>query len=59
MLEVDTIRLVEMKEKIRKVYLRWMSKLLETAAGISSDYVSRKEGGQGLASFEDSVDASI
>ena len=105
----DTIKQVEMKDKIRKEYLRITSKLLETKLSsgnhikgintwvaplvrysgpflkwtrdeqmdqrtrklmtmhkalhprddIARLYVSRKEGGWGLASIEDSVDASI
>ena len=109
--EADTIKQVEMKEKIQKEYLRRTRKLLKTKLnsrnlikGINSwavplvrysgpflkwtrdelkqmdqrtrklltmhkalhprddidrQYVSRKEGGRGLASIEDSVDASI
>ena len=110
-LEADTIKQVEMKDKIRKEYLRRTRKLLETKLSsrnlikvintravplirysgpflkrtrddfrqmdqrtrklmamhkalhprddIDRLYVSRKEGGRGLASIEDSVDASI
>ena len=105
-LEADTIKQVEMKEKIQKEYLRRTRKILETKLssrnlmkGIAlvrysgpflkwtrdelkqmdqrtrklipmhkalhprDDfdrlYVSRKEGGRGLASIEDSADASI
>ena len=110
-LEADTIKQVEMKDKIQKEYLRRTRKLLETKLsgrnlikGINTGavplvrysgqflmwtrdelkqmdqrtrklmtmhkvlhprgdvdrlYVSRKEGGRGLASIEDSVDASI
>ena len=110
-LEADTIKQVEMKDKIRKEYLRRTRKLLETKLssrnlikGINTRavplirysgpflkwardelkqmdqrtrklmamhktlhprddggrlYVPRKEGGRGLASIEDSVDASI
>ena len=110
-LEADTIKQVEMKNKIQKEYLRRTRKLLETKLnsrnlikGINTRavplvrysghflkwtrdelrqmerrtrklmtmhealhprddvdrlYVSRKEGGRGLASIEDSVDASI
>ena len=110
-LEADTIKQVEMKDKIQKEYLRRTRKLLETKLsnrnlikGINTWavplvrysgpflkwtrdelkqmdqrtrklmtmhkalhprndvdwlYVSRKEGGRGLASIEDSVDASI
>ena len=110
-LEADTIKLVEMKEKIQREYLRGTRKLLETKLNsrnlikrintwavilvrysgpflkwtrdelkqmdqrkrklmtihkalhprddVDRLYVSRKEGGSGLASIEDSVDASI
>ena len=110
-LEADTIKQVQMKEKIRKEYLRRTRKLLETKLScrnlikgintwaeslvrysgsflkwtrdelkqmdqrtkilmtmhkalhprdeVDRLYVSRKEGGRGLASIEDSVDASI
>ena len=110
-LEADTIKQVEMKEKIQKEYLRRTRKLLETKLNsrnlikrintwavslvrysrpflkwtrdelkqmdqrtrklmtmhkalhprdnVDRLYVSRKEGGRGLASIEDSVDASI
>ena len=110
-LEADTIKQVEMKNKISKEYLRRTSKLLETKLSsrnlikgintwavplirysgpflkwtrdelkqmdqrtrklmtmhkalhsrddVDRLYVSRKEGGRGLASIEDSVDASI
>ena len=110
-LEVDTIKQVEMKEKIQKEYLRRTRKLLETKLNsrnlikgintwavplviysgpflkwtrdelkqmdqrtrkvmtmhkalhprddVDRLYVSRKEGGRGLASIEDSDDASI
>ena len=110
-LEADTIKQVEMKEKTQKEYLRRTRKLLETKLnsknlikgintwavplvrysgpflkwtrdelkqmdqrtrklrtihkalhprdGVDRLYVSRKEGGRGLASIEDSVDASI
>ena len=110
-LEVDIIKQVEMKEKIKKEYLRRTRKLLKTKLSsrnlikgintwavplvtylgpflkwtreelkqmdqrtrklmtmhkalhpkddIDRLYVSRKEGGRGLASIEDSVDASI
>ena len=103
-LEADTIKQVEMKNKIQEEYLRRTRKLLETklssrnlikgintwavplvrysgpflkltpeelrqmvqmhkALHPSDDmdrlYVSRKEGGRGLASIEDTVDASI
>ena len=107
-LEADTIKQVEMKDKIRKEYLRRTRKLLErklsSIKGINTGavplvrylrsflkrtrdelkqmdqrtrklmtmhkalhprddvdrlYVSRKEGGRGLDSIEDSVDASI
>ena len=110
-LEADTIKQVEMKEKIQKEYLRRTRKLLETKLNsrklikgintwavplvrysgpflkwtrdelkqmdrrtrklmtvhkashprddVDRLYVSRKEGGGGLASIEDSVDASI
>ena len=109
-LEADIIKEVEMKEKIKKEYLKRTRKLLETklccwnlSKGINTwavphvrysapflkwtreehkqmvprtkkkwswirhyipgmtltDYVSRKEGGRGLAITEDSVDASI
>ena len=110
-LEADTIKQVEMKDKIQKEYLRRTRKLLETKLssknlikGINTRavpivrysgpflkwtrdelkqmdqrtrklmtmhkalhprddvdrlYVSRKEGGRGVASIEDSVDASI
>ena len=109
--EADTIKQVEMKEKIQKEYLRRTRKLLETKLNsrnlirgintwavtlvrysrpflkwtrdelkqmdqrtrklmimhkalhprdnVDRLYVSRKEGGRGLASIEDSVDASI
>ena len=110
-LEADTIKQVEMKDKIRKEYLSRTRKLLETKLSsrnlikgintwavplvrysgpflkltreelkqmdqrtrklmtmhkalhprddVDRLYVSRKEGGRGLASIEDSVDASI
>ena len=110
-MEADTIKQVEMKDKIRKEYLRRRRKLLETKLSVRNLikgintwavplvrysgpflkwtreelkqmdqrtrklmtmhkalhprddvdrlYVSRKEGGRGLASIEDSVDASI
>ena len=110
-LEADTIKQVEMKDKIQKEYLRRTRKLLETKLSrrnlikgintwavplvrysgpflkwtrdelkqmdrrtrnimtmhkvlhsrddVDRLYVSRKEGGKGLASIEDSVDASI
>ena len=110
-LEADTIKQVQMKDKIQKEYLRGTRKLLETKLSnrkiikgmntcavslvrysgpflkwtrdelkhmeqrtrklmtmhkalhprddIDRLYVSRKEGGRGLASIEDSVDASI
>ena len=110
-LEADTIKQVEMKEKIQKEYLRRTRKLLETKLNrrnlikgiitwavplvrysgpflkwtrdelkqmdqrtrklmtmhkalhprddVDRLYISRKEGGRGLASIEDSVDASI
>ena len=110
-LEADTIKQVEMKEKIKKEYLKRTRKLLETRLSsrnlikgintwvvplvrysgpflkwtkeelkqmdqrtrklmttykalhprddVDKLYVSRKEGGRGLASIEDSVDASI
>ena len=110
-LEVDTIKQVEMKNQFRKEYLRRTRKLLETKLSsrnlikrintwavllvrysgpflkltrdelkqmdqrtrklmtkhkaiyprddVDRLYVSRKEGGRGLASIEDSVDASI
>ena len=110
-LEADTIKQVEMKNKIQKEYLRRTRKLLETKLNsrnlikgintwavplvrysgpflkwtrdelrqmdqrtrklmtmhkalhprddVDSLYVSRKEGGRGLASIENSVDASI
>ena len=110
-LEADTIKQVEMKEKIQKEYLRRTKKLLETKLNsrnhikgintwavplvrysraflkwtreelkqmdqrtrklmtmhkalyprddVDRLYVSRKEGGRGLASIEDSVDTSI
>ena len=110
-LEADTIKQVEMKEKIQKEYLRRTRKLLETKLNnrdlikgintwavplvrysgpflkwtrdepkqmdqrtrklmtmhkalhtrddVDRLHVSRKEGGRGLASIEDSVDASI
>ena len=110
-LEADTIKQVEMKNKIQKEYLRRTRKLLETKLNsrnlikgintwavslvrysvpflkwtrdelrqmdqrtrklmtmhkalhprddVDRLYVSRKEGGRGLASIEDSVDASI
>ena len=110
-LEADTIKQVEMKNKIQKEYLRWTRKLLETKLksrnlikginiwavslvrysgpflkwtrdelrqmdqrirklmtmhkalhprdDVDGLYVSRKEGGRGLASIEDSVGASI
>ena len=110
-LEADTIKQVEMKEKIQKEYLRRARKLLETKLNsrnlikkintwavslgrysgpfvkwtkdelkqmdkrkrnlmtmhkvlnprddVDRLYVKRKEGGRGLASIEDSVDASI
>ena len=110
-LEADTIKQVEMKNKIQKEYLRRTRKLLETKLssrnlvkgintwavplvrysgpflkwtrdelkqmdqrtkklmimhkalhprdGVDRLYVSRKEGGRGLISIEDSVDASI
>ena len=110
-LEADTIKQVEMKEKIQKEYLRRTRKLLDTKLNsrnlirgintwdvtlvrysgpflqwtrhelkqtdqitrklmtmykashprddVDRLYVSRKEGGRGLASIEDSVDASI
>ena len=110
-LEADTIKPAEMKEKIQKEYLRRTRKLLETKLNrrnlikgintwavplvrysgpflkwtrdelkqmdertrklmtmhkalhlrdeVDRLYVSRKEGGRGLASIEDSVDASI
>ena len=110
-LEADTIKQVEMKDKIRKEYLRRTRKLLETKLSsrnlikgintwtvtlirysgpflkwtrdelkqmdqrtrklmtihkalhprddVDRLYVSRKEGGRGLASIEDTVDASI
>ena len=108
--EADTIKQVEIKEKIKKEYLRRTKKLLETKVSnrnpikgintwavplvrysgpslkwtrdelklmdqrtrkvmtmqkvlhprddVDRQYVSRKEGGRGLASIEDSVDAS-
>ena len=110
-LEADTIKQVEMKDKIQKEYLRRTRKLLETKLfgrnpikiintwavplvrysgpilkwtrdelkqmdqrtrkqmtmhkalhprdDVDRLYISRKEGGRGLASIEDSVDASI
>ena len=110
-LEADTIKQVEMKEKIQKEYLKWTRKLLETKLSsrnlikgintwavplvrysgpflkwtreelkqmdqrtrklmtmhkalhprdnVDRLYVSRKEEGRGLASIEDSIDASI
>ena len=110
-LEADTIKQVEMKNKIQKVYLRRTRKLLETKLSsrnfikgintwavplvrysgpflkwtseelrqmdqrsrklmtlhkalhprddVDRLYVSKKEGGRGLASIEDSVDTSI
>ena len=110
-LEADTIKQVEMKEKIKKEYLRKTRKLLETKLScrnliqgintwavplvrysepflmwireelkqmdqitrklmtmhkalhhrddVDRLYVSRKEGGRGFASIEDSIDASI
>ena len=110
-LETDTIKQVEMKDKIQKEYLRRTRKLLETKLScrnlikgintwaallvrnsgpfvkwtrnelkqmdqrtrkqmtmheefyprndVDRLYVSRKEGGRGLASIEDNVDASI
>ena len=105
-LKAETIRQVEMKEKIQKEYLRRTRKLLETKRSwrnlikgintwvvplvrysepflkwkreelkqmdqrtmhkalhprddVDRLYVSRKEGGRGLASIEDSVDESI
>ena len=110
-LEADTIKQAEMKEKIQKEYLRRMRKLLETKLNsrnliigintwavplvrysgpflkwtreelkqmdqrtrklmtnhkalhprddVDRLYVSRKEGGRGLTSIEDSVDTSI
>ena len=110
-LEADTIKQVEMKDKIRKEYLRRTRKLLKTKLSsrnlikgintwavplvrysgpflkwtrdelkqmdqrtrklmtmhkaldprddVDRQYVSRKEGGRGLASIKDSVDASI
>ena len=110
-LEADTIKQVQMKDKVRKEYLRRTRKLLETKPScrnlfkeintwavhlvrysgpflkwtrdelkqmdqrtrkvitmhkalyprddVDRLYVSRKEGGRGLASIEDAVDASI
>ena len=99
-LEADTIKQVEMKDKIQKEYLRRTRKLLETKLSsrnlikgintwavplvryslsqvdqrrklmtmhkalhprndVDRLYVSRKEGGRGLTSIEDSVDVSI
>ena len=103
-LEADTIKQVEMKNKIQKEYLRGIRKLLETKLSrntwtvplvrysgpflkwirdqlkqmdqrtrklmtmhktlhlrddVDRLYVSRKEGGRGIASIEDSVDTSI
>ena len=96
-LEADTIKQAEMKEKIQKEYLRRIRKLLETKLNsrnlikgintwavplvrysgpflkwtreelkqmdprddVDRLYVSRKEGGTGLTSIEDSVDTSI
>ena len=36
-----------------------MHKALHSRDDVDRQYVSRKEGGRGLTSFEDSVDASI
>ena len=90
-LEADTIKQVEMKDKIRKEYLwrtrkqlvrysgpflKWtrdelkqmnqrtrklmtMHKALHPRDDVDRLYVSRKKRGRGLASIEDSVDASI
>ena len=68
-LAADTIKQVEMKHKIQKEYLRRTKKLLEIKFpmhkalhpkdDIDRLYVSRKEGGRGLASIEYGVDASI
>ena len=95
-MEADTIKQAQMKDEIRREYLRRTWKLLETKLssrnliqGINTSqvelkqidqrtrklmtmnqalhprddvdrlYISRKEGGRGLASIEDTVDASI
>ena len=52
-LEVDTIKQVEMKDKIRKKYLRRQVNYSR------QNYVSRKEGGRGLARIENSVVLTI
>ena len=36
-----------------------MHKVLHSRGDVDAQYVSRKEGGRGLASIEDTVDASI
>ena len=46
-----------MDQRTRK--LMTMHKALHSWDDVDSQYVSRKEGGRGLASIEDSVDASI
>ena len=46
-----------MDERTRK--LTTMHKILQLRQDVDRLYVSRKEGGRGLASIEDNVDASI
>ena len=47
------------KEELQQLGQRTMHKALHPIADIHRLYVSRKEGGRGLASIDDSVDASI
>ena len=50
-------QLKQMDRRTRK--LMTLHKALHTSDDVDRLYVSRKEGGRGLASIEDSVDASI
>ena len=56
-LEVDREELKQMEQRTRK--LMTVYKALHLRYDVDRRYVSRKEGGRGLSSIEDSVDASM
>ena len=56
-LEVDQGGTLKMDQRTRKAML--MHKALHPRDGVHILYVSRKEGGRGLSSIENSVDSSI
>ena len=55
--QVDQIELKQIDQRTRKILT--MHKALHPSDDVDRLYVSRKEGGRGLASIEDTIDASI